>query len=173
MVCEGDHSVKASTSCSPPANLQQLGQLLGSEVADLVILKCKDFWHEVQEEAGNACTWKRKHDDLLRANGDLASEDFRKQLLILEENLKEKTTQLQEEQSSKEWLQEQYNFMSEQLREKQESLLDTRAEATEVKVRMTTLECSILRLEDELRCKESLLTEAQREISCTSAKLGS
>ncbi|KAL3676967.1 hypothetical protein R1sor_026915 [Riccia sorocarpa] len=201
-VCEGDHSVKASTSCSPPANLQQLGQLLGSEVADLVILKCKDFWREVQEEAGNAGTWKRKHDDLLRANGEftsrlaekdknflakevewkntlaalrdeltsvrvadsLASEDFRKQLLILEENLKEKTAQLQEEQSSKEWLQEQYNFMSEQLREKQESLLDTRAEATEVKVRMTTLECSILRLEDELRCKESLLTEAQREI---------
>ncbi|KAL3687910.1 hypothetical protein R1sor_014219 [Riccia sorocarpa] len=187
-VCEGDHSVKASTSCSPPANLQQLGQLLGSEVADLVILKCKDFWREVQEEAGNAGTWKRKHDDLLRANGEftsrlaekdknflakevewkntlaalrdeltsvrvadsLASEDFRKQLLILEENLKEKTAQLQEEQSSKEWLQEQYNFMSEQLREKQESLLDTRAEATEVKVRMTTLECSILRLEDEL-----------------------
>ncbi|KAL3684495.1 hypothetical protein R1sor_002517 [Riccia sorocarpa] len=201
-VCEGDHSVKASTSCSPPANLQQLGQLLGSEVADLVILKCKDFWREVQEEAGNAGTWKRKHNDLLRDNGEftrrlaekdknflakevewkntlaalrdelisvrvadsLASEDFRKQLLILEENLKEKTTQLQEEQSSKEWLQEQYNFMSEQLREKQESLLDTRAEATEVKVRMTTLECSILRLEDELRCKESLLTEAQREI---------
>ncbi|KAL3701616.1 hypothetical protein R1sor_019638 [Riccia sorocarpa] len=201
-VCEGDHFVKTSTSCSPPANLQQLGQLLGSEVADLVILKCKDFWREVQEEAGNAGNWKRKHDDLLRANGEftsrlaekdknflakevewkntlaalrdeltsvrvadsLASEDFRKQLLILEENLKEKTAQLQEEQSSKEWLQEQYNFMSEQLREKQESLLDTRAEATEVKVRMTTLECSILRLEDELRCKESLLTEAQREI---------
>ncbi|KAL3696360.1 hypothetical protein R1sor_010436 [Riccia sorocarpa] len=72
-VCEGDHSVKASTSCSPPANLQQLGQLLGSEVADLVILKCKDFWREVQEEAGNASTWKRKHDDLLRANGEFTS----------------------------------------------------------------------------------------------------
>ncbi|KAL3682696.1 hypothetical protein R1sor_000718 [Riccia sorocarpa] len=169
---------------------------------------CKDFWPEVLEEVGNACTWKRKHDDLLRANGEftsrlaekdknflakevewkntlaalrdeltsvrvvdsLASKDFRKQLLILEENLKEKIAQLQEEQSSKKWLQEQYNFMSEQLREKQESLLDTQAEATEVKVRMTTLECSIMRLENELRFKESLLTEAQREIETIKTK---
>ncbi|KAL3693312.1 hypothetical protein R1sor_006963 [Riccia sorocarpa] len=169
-VCEGDHSVKASTSCSPPANLQQLGQLLGSEVADLVILKCKDFWQKDKNFLAKEVEWKNTlaalRDKLTSVcvADSLASEDFRKQLLILEENLKEKTAQLQEEQSSKEWLQEQYNFMSEQLREKQESLLDTRAEATEVKFRMTTLESSIMRLEDELRCKESLLTEVQREI---------
>ncbi|KAL3695338.1 hypothetical protein R1sor_009414 [Riccia sorocarpa] len=151
-VCEGDHSVKA-------AHRVPRQRICNSCLAE----KDKNFLAK-EVEWKNTLAALRDEVTSVRVAHSLASEDFRKQLLILEENLKEKTVQLQEEQSSKEWLQEQYNFMSEQLREKQESLIDTRAEATEVKVRMTTLECSILRLEDELRCKESLLTKAQREI---------
>ncbi|KAL3701496.1 hypothetical protein R1sor_019518 [Riccia sorocarpa] len=202
--------VVAGPSGSPPTNLEQFGQLLGSEIANLVTGKCSSFWLQVQEQVSVASLWKGKHEGLLRANTELSSkmaekdkdclvkeaewkktvaalrdelasvqvadglaiEGFQMQKQVLEgelkrlknsstpvvEGLKEKVAKLEEELSAKEWLQEQYNAISDYIWEKEESWRVAQAEAT------NAFESTISGLQDELEAKQNALTEAQREI---------
>ncbi|KAL3695468.1 hypothetical protein R1sor_009544 [Riccia sorocarpa] len=102
----------------------------------------------------------------------LAIEDFRKHKQVLEgelkrfkasteplvEGLKEKVATLEEQLSAKDWLQEQYNTLSEHLPEKDECWRVDQAEAT------TALESTILQLQKKLQGKGNTLTKAQIQI---------
>ncbi|KAL3687755.1 hypothetical protein R1sor_014064 [Riccia sorocarpa] len=108
----------------------------------------------------------------VRVADGLAIEGFQMQKQVLEgelkrlknsstpvvEGLKEKVAKLEEELSAKEWLQEQYNAISDYIREKEESWRVAQAEATKA------FESTISGLQDELEAKQNALTEALREI---------
>ncbi|KAL3696001.1 hypothetical protein R1sor_010077 [Riccia sorocarpa] len=87
---------------SPPTNLEQFRQLLGSEIADLVTGKYSSFWLHVQEQVSVASLWKGKHEGLLRANTELSSKmaEKDKDCLVKEAEWKKTMAALRDELAS-------------------------------------------------------------------------
>ncbi|KAL3689528.1 hypothetical protein R1sor_015837 [Riccia sorocarpa] len=166
--------VVAGPSGSPPTNLEQFGQLLGSEIANLVTGKCSSFWLQVQEQVSVASLWKGKHEGLLRANTELSSKmaEKDKDCLVKEAEWKKTVAALRDELASVrvvdglaiEGFQMQKQVLEGKLKRLKNSStpvvegLKEKAEATKA------FESTISGLQDELEAKQNALTEAQREI---------
>ncbi|KAL3681662.1 hypothetical protein R1sor_024618 [Riccia sorocarpa] len=166
--------VVAGPSSSPPTNLEQFGQLLGSEIANLVTGKCSSFWLQVQEQVSVASLWKGKHEGLLRANTELSSKmaEKNKDCLVKEAEWKKTVAALRDELASVrvadglaiEGFQMQKQVLEGELKRLKNSStpvvegLKEKAEATKA------FESTISGLQDELEAKKNALTEAQREI---------
>ncbi|KAL3683850.1 hypothetical protein R1sor_001872 [Riccia sorocarpa] len=159
--------VVAGPSGSPPTNLEQFGQLLGSEIANLVTGKCSSFWLQVQEQVSVASLWKGKHEGLLRANTELSSKmaEKDKDCLVKEAEWKKTVAALRDELASVRVADglaiEGFQMQKQVLEGELKRLKNSSTPVVEgLKEKVAKLEEEL----NELEAKQNALTEAQREI---------